>query len=291
MDTTQPFDATFFKDPFPAFAKLRQHAPVQKVNVYGQEGWLVTRFEDALTVLKDPRFVLAVEDQRPPEGPIFRVFPQLLNTDGLDHRRLRKMVSKGFTPRFIEGLRPGVRRRAHELIDEIEASGGAFDFIGAFAFPLPIDVISDMLGLPVSDRSRLRAWSEALFDDLDNFTLTSKHPEEMAEFMDYLKGLFEHKRTNPGDDLISALVRAEEGEDTLSEEELIGMVTMLIFAGHETTTNLLGNGMLALLTHPAQLAKLRAQPELMPSAVEELLRLETPVTMAAPRQIVGQSEA
>ena len=285
MDNTQEqFDATFFSDPFPTFAKLRRHAPVQKIDdVYGRgAGWLVTRFDDVLTVLKDPRFVLAVEDQRPTSGSLMRVYPNLTGTDGPYHRRLRRAVSKGFTPRFVEGLRPRVKRLAHELIDEIEAADGReFDFIGAFAFPLPIDVISYMLGLPTSDREKLRAWSEIIFDDLGGDT--SQHPEEMAEFVIYLKGLFERKRTNPEDDLISALVRVEEGEDALSEEELIGMVTVLIFAGHETTKNLLGNGVLALLTHPEQLAKLRAQPELMPGAVEELLRLESPSTMVIPR--------
>ena len=275
MDATQPFDATFFT-PFPTFAKLRQHAPAQRVNTYGRDGWLVTRFGDAVSVLKDPRFV-----PKPPSGALLHTFPQLLNTEGLDHRRLCRAVSKGFTPRFTARLGSRARRRAHELIDEIEASQGReFDLIEAFVFPLPMDVVSDILGLPTSGRGWRRVWSTALFG---LSALATSAQEEVTMFVDYLRELFEHKRTNPGDDLISALVRSEEGEDTPSEEELIEMLTLLLFAGHETVMNLLSNSVVALLSYPAQLAKLRAQPELAPLVVEELLRLEGPVTIVARR--------
>lgn len=292
MQSTPPSDASFFGDSA-AFAQLRQQAPVYKFRVYEHDAWLITRFEDIVAVLKDPRFGLGATRQlklsedaasSASVGPLDGT-PHLLSTDGLDHRRLRSLVSKGFTPKFVEGLRPQVQSLARELIDAIEASGDReFDLIDSFAFPLPINVISGMLGLPLEDREKFREWSDSMFKavgvtadrQLDNTA-------EMAAFTDYLLGLFELKRRSPGDDLVSALVRAEDAGDTLSEQELISMVALLIFAGHETTANLLGNGLLALLTHPAELAKLRAQPDLLGSAVEELLRLEGPVTLTAPR--------
>ena len=293
MQSTPSFGAGFSGDSFAAFAQLRQQAPVFKFSVYEHDAWLITRFEDVVAVLKDARFGLSPTRQLKLSedaanaanvGPLDGT-SHLLSTDGLDHRRLRNLVSKGFTPKFVEGLRPQVRSLAQELIDAIEASGSReFDLIDSFAFPLPINVISGMLGLPLEDREKFRAWSDSMFravgvtadEQLDNTA-------EMTAFTDYLLGLFELKRREPGDDLVSALVRAEDAGDTLSEQELISMVALLIFAGHETTVNLLGNGMLALLTHPAELAKLRAQPDLLGSAVEELLRLEGPVTLTAPR--------
>ena len=290
MQSLPSFGASASGDSFAAFAQLRQQAPVFKFRAYEHDAWLVTRFEDVVAVLKDARFGVSpnrhlnVSEGATNLGPLDET-PNLLSTDGLDHRRLRNLVSKSFTPKFVEGLRPQVQSLARELIDAIEASGSReFDLVDSFAFPLPINVISGMLGLPLEDREKFREWSDSMFRAVgvtadQQFDNTA----EMAAFTNYLLELVELKRRQPGNDLVSALVRAEDKGDTLDEQELISMVALLIFAGHETTVNLLSNGMLALLTHPAELAKLRAQPDLLGSAVEELLRLEGPVTLTAPR--------
>lgn len=286
MEPEFSFTPEYFANPFPALAHLRQDAPISKIKVGGRDTWLVTRFDDAVAVLKDDRFSLrptgAAERRSVGVGGPLGSSPHLLSTDGLDHRRLRDLVGKGFTPRFVEGLRPQIEGIAQRLLDAIEASGArTFDFIEAFAFPLPIDVIMGMLGLPPADRTKFRHWSDAIFSTIGSPDADSQ--ADMDAFVAYLSGLFEEKRQHPGDDLISALVLNDGADDALSHEELIAMVMLLIFAGHETTVNLLGNGLLALLTRPEVLARLRAEPELMPSAVEELLRLEGPVTMPGPR--------
>ncbi|WP_102124752.1 cytochrome P450 [Deinococcus planocerae] len=250
--------------------------------------WLIARFDDAVSALKDQNLALGQFWEGVPEvgGNVQAAFPNVLNTDGLDHRRLRALVSEGFTPRFVESLRPRVRHLAHELIDAIEATGGrGFDLMEAFAAPLPIRVISDMLGLPAGDHERLRVWADQLTDDIGQ--RMSGYPESMEAFKAYLRALFEHQRARPGDDLVSAMVRAGEGGDALSERELIGMTSLLIFAGHETTVRLIGSGMLALLRRPDAVAELRARPELLAPAVEELLRLEGPATMTSPRSALA----
>jgi cytochrome P450 len=253
---------------------------------------LVTRYEDVLAIFKDERFVkdwrkvltpeqLAQIPQIPPV--IEPLSKNMLETDPPDHERLRALVSKAFTPRLIERMRPRIQAIVDSLLDAVEDKG-EMDLIDDYAFPLPITVIAELLGVPSEDRNKFRAWSDAAVSG----NATAEYLEKvlvphMQAFSDYLLEMFEEKRENPTDDLISALVRAEEAGERLSEDELLGMVFLLLVAGHETTVNLIGNGMLALLQYPDQLQKLRKDPSLIKSAVEELLRYDAPVEISPER--------
>ena len=283
------YSAEFYADAYATFAQMREHDPV-----FCQPGldgetpiWWVTRYEDAEAVLlDDERFVRDPRLALPPERfaefqanlleSIAFVDSHMLNRDGDDHRRLRRLVSKAFTPRMIERLRPRIQEIADELIDRV-APDGAMELVSAFAFPLPITVIAELLGVPPADRDRFREWSDA-------FVSPALDPEElqrfvvsMEEFGAYLHALFAERRGEPGEDLISALVAVEDGGDTLSEQELSSMIALLIVAGHETTVSLIGNAMLALFAHPEQRAALERDPSLLPRAVEELIRYDGPV--------------
>jgi cytochrome P450 len=254
--------------------------------------WLVTRYHDVSAVLKDERFVKDWRSALTPEQlaqmpsipevmkPLSR---NMLDTDPPDHTRLRALVSKAFTPRLIERMRGRVQEIADALLAAVEDKG-EMDLIDDYAFPLPITVIAELLGVPVEDRDKFREWSDAAVSG----NATQEYVEKvltphMQAFTDYLRAMFEEKRKNPKDDLISALVQAEEAGDKLSEDELLGMVFLLLIAGHETTVNLIGNGMLALLQHPDQLQKLRNDPSLIKPAVEELLRYDGPVETSTER--------
>ena len=287
------FDPAFKADPYPTYARLRSSAPVYRAALPDGRGvWLITRYEDVLAVLKDQRFVkdwrgaLTPEQlaQVPPIPEVMKPLSQnMLDTDPPDHERLRALVSKAFTPRLIERLRPRVQAISDGLLDAVE-DRGEMDLIDDYAFPLPITVIAELLGVPAEDRNNFREWSDAAVSG----NASQEYMEEiliphMQAFTDYLRALFEEKRANPGDDLVSALVRAEEAGDRLSEDELLGMVFLLLVAGHETTVNLIGNGVLALLQHPDQLRKLKEDPSLIKPAIEELLRYDGPVETSTER--------
>lgn len=287
------FDPVFKENPYPTYAELRSTAPVYRTELPDGRGlWLITRYEDVLAVLKDARFVkdwrkaLTPEQlaQVPPIPPVMEPLTHnMLDTDPPDHERLRSLVSKAFTPRLIERMRPRVQAIADSLLDAVQ-DRGEMDLIDDYAFPLPITVIAELLGIPAEDRNRFREWSNAAVSG----NATQEYLEEiliphMTAFNDYLLALFEEKRKNPKDDLVSALVRAEEAGDKLSEDELLGMVFLLLVAGHETTVNLIGNGVLALLQHPDQLQKLKDDPSLIKPAVEELLRYDGPVETSTER--------
>jgi cytochrome P450 len=287
------FDPAFTADPYPTYARLRSSAPVYRAALPDGRGvWLITRYEDVLAVLKDKRFVKDWRGALTPEQlaqvpPIPEVMKPLsrnmLDTDPPDHERLRALVSKAFTPRLIERLRPRVQAISDGLLDAVQGRG-EMDLIDDYAFPLPITVIAELLGVPAEDRNNFREWSDAAVSG----NASQEYMEEiliphMQAFTDYLRALFEEKRANPGDDLVSALVRAEEAGDRLSEDELLGMVFLLLVAGHETTVNLIGNGVLALLQHPDQLRKLEEDPSLIKPAVEELLRYDGPVETSTER--------
>ena len=283
------YSPEFYADAYATFAQMREHDPV-----FCQPGldgetpiWWVTRYEDAEAVLlDDERFVRDPQLALPPERfaefqanlpeSIAFVDSHMLNRDGDDHRRLRRLVSKAFTPRMIEQLRPRIQQIADALLDPV-AAAGEMELVSAFAFPLPITVIAELLGVPPADRDRFREWSNAFVspaleaDELQRFVLS------MQEFSTYLHALFVQRRQEPGDDLISALVAVEDGGDTLSEQELSSMVALLIVAGHETTVSLIGNATLALFEHPEQRAVLERDPALLPRAVEELIRYDGPV--------------
>ena len=206
----------------------------------------------------------------------------MLFVDEPDHRRLRGLVSKAFTPRFMESLRPRVQEIADELLDRVQAQG-QMDLVRDYAYPLPINVISEMLGVPQADRAQIQVWSAALARGLGLGRQEPGVAEHMRAFGEYTAQLVADKRQHPADDLISQLITIEEEGDRLSEAELISMITLLIFAGHETTSNLIATGTLMLLDHPEQLEKLKANLSLVPSAVEELLRFNGPATIAGPR--------
>ena len=283
------YSDAFRTETYATFARMREHDPVLRQP--GLDGetpiWFVTRYEDAEAILldderfvRDPRLALtpdelAAFDVGFPESMAF-IDSNMLNRDGEDHRRLRRLVSKAFTPRMIERLRPRIQEIADELIDPV-AADGELELVSAFAFPLPITVIAELLGVPPADRDRFREWSNAMVSpalaagELERFGFL------MAQFVAYLHELFEKRRHEPGEDLVSALVAVEDGGDTLSEEELSSMVALLIVAGHETTVSLIGNATLALLTHPEQRALLERDPSLLPRAVEELIRFDGPV--------------
>ena len=200
----------------------------------------------------------------------------MLNRDGDDHRRLRRLVTKAFTPKRVEQLRPRIQAIADELLDAVEPRG-AMDLSADYAFPLPITVIAELLGVPRADQDRFKEWSDAIIspaldpEDMERFF------EQMGEFVGYLTDFFAQRRAAPTDDLVSALLAARDEGDALSEQELFGTVVLLIVAGHETTVGLIGNAVLNLLEHPDQLALLQADPTLIPRAVEEVLRYEGPV--------------
>ncbi|HZB95543.1 MAG TPA: cytochrome P450, partial [Herpetosiphonaceae bacterium] len=206
----------------------------------------------------------------------------MLRVDDPDHRRLRSLVSKVFTPRYMEGLRPRVQGLADALLDRVQDQG-YMDLVKDYAAPLPINLISEMLGVPEADHDKINVWSTAMARGL-----AGGHPEpailaHIQAFGTYTAELVAAKRRQPADDLISELIAIEAEGDRLSETELLSMITLLIFAGHETTSNLIATGTLMLLDHPAQLAKLTANLDLVPSAVEELLRFDGPAYMTGPR--------
>jgi cytochrome P450 len=287
------FDPDFKANPYPAYARLRSEAPVHRVTLPDGRGvWLVTRYEDVSPVLKDERIVKDWRNAMTPEQlaqipPIPEVMKPLtrnmLDTDPPDHERLRSLVQKAFTPRLIERMRPRIQAIADELLDAVQDSG-EMDLIDDYAFPLHITMIAELLGVSAEDRNKFREWSNAAVSgDTTQEYMEKVLLPHMQAFTDYLRTMFEEKRRNPKDDLISGLVRAEEAGDKLSEDELLAMVFLLLVAGHETTVNLIGNGMLALLQHPDQLQKLREDPSLIKPAIEELLRYDSPVETSTER--------
>ncbi|SES78640.1 cytochrome P450 family protein [Geodermatophilus poikilotrophus] len=288
-DRVVPLDAAFFADPHALYARLRVEEPVARaVTPVGLPVWLVTRYDDVRHALTDPRlskdsdgFARALERQPvPPEGRA--VFAQELNrhmlsTDPPDHTRLRKLVSRAFTVRAITAMRPQVEAIAGRLADRMAAGPAEVDLLDTFAFPLPMGVICELLGVPEGERTSFRRWSNTLLASDGAVDARTAAGMAMAE---YLTALVAEKRARPADDMLSAIVAAAEDADRLSFEETVSMAFLLLVAGHETTVNLIGNGVLALLRRPDRLAELRADPALVPGAVEEFLRLDGPVNLA-----------
>lgn len=270
------------RNPNAFYAPLRSSEPL--IYVKELNSWLLTTYEDALWLFKDPRFIKDMRKVAQMQGQIQPNYEEmnsqmrtLLMVDPPDHTRLRSLVSKAFTPRMIEQMRPRVQQIADELVDTMQGEQEV-DFIPAFAYPLPITVISELLGIPAEDRLQFRVWTQGILSMEDE-----RRAEALQEFFAYIKALLAMKQTRPANDLTSELVRVEEHGDQLSENELISMIFLLIVAGHETTVNLLGNGLLALLEHPDQLQRLREDPSLLAGAVEELLRYTTPVSLSDER--------
>ena len=284
-------DPAFKANPYPTYAALRSAAPVHRVTLpEGQSVWLITRYDDVVTVLKDDRFVKDWRNAKTPEQIVqiphqaevlAKLDHNLLKLDPPDHTRLRALVHKAFTPHLVAGLRDRIQTIADTLLDAVQAKG-KLDLIADYAFPLPIIVIAELLGVPAEDRDKFRAWSDMAVSTT-SYAEVEKTASAMLDFTAYLGVLFEARRAAPQDDLISALVLSEEVGDKLTEDELFAMVYLLLVAGHETTVNLIGNGTLALLQHPDQLARLKADPTLIESAIEELLRYDGPVETSTVR--------
>ncbi|KGP80311.1 MULTISPECIES: cytochrome P450 family protein [unclassified Paenibacillus] len=278
---TEFFSREFSQNPYPVYEKLRQNDPIHRVLFpHGDFGWIITRYEDAVEVLKDNRFSKDVIKRYGPDQDNIFVH-NMLFSDPPDHRRLRGLVQKAFTPRLIEGMRSHIQDIADDLLDNLN-SQDKMNLIDEFAFPLPIIVISEILGVPLEDQDKFRLWSNSIIDATseENSEVFEKHAKE---FIDYLNAWFAKVREQPGDDLISQLVVAEESGEQLTEKELLGVVALLIIAGHETTVNLIGNGILALLEHPEQRELLIKRPELIHNAVEEMLRYNGPVEFSTSR--------
>jgi cytochrome P450 len=283
----------FKANPYPFYARLRAEEPVYRLTMLNKEtAWLITRYDDVALVLKDERFVKDTTNALTPEQaaarPWFRklkLFQSLqrnmLNRDPPDHTRLRALVGKAFTPRLVEHMRERVQALTEELLDHVQ-DRGRMDLIHDYALPLPATIIAEMLGVPAEDRHKFHRWSNAMMSVTSNWGMVNALLNVLA-FMRYMRKIIEKRRAEPQDDLVSALAGAEEAGDTLSEEELVAMVILLLVAGHETTVNLIGNSALALLQHPDQLEKLRHNPALLKPAVEELLRYASPVDMATER--------
>ncbi len=287
MSAFNPMDPEFLADPYPTYHRLRDEDPVHHSPL---DFWVLTRYEDVAAVLRDPRFikeplvsmVAARFGVTVPPG----VGLSMLDRDPPDHTRLRSLVSKAFTPRVVEGLRPRIQKMVDDLITRAEAVG-TMDLIEEFAYPIPVNVICEMLGVPVEDHEQFKGWSLDIARGLDSVWLPpeSEIPKRSGAARhaigDYMRGLIAERRASPRGDLLSALIAAEEAGDKLSEDELIATCILLLIAGHETTVNLIGNGTLALLRHPEELRRLRETPGLITSAVEELLRYDGPVQRTA----------
>ena len=285
LEGLDPFLPEHRRDPYPLYRKLRELDPVHR----SPAGPLIlTRHADATAVLRDPRFSSNpshLGGERPQVGPRRVDTKVLLFLDPPDHTRLRSLVAKAFTPAVVRRLRPRVEQLVAELLDAA-AQRGSLELIADLAYPLPVAVICELLGVPAGDRALFGTWSSdasRLLDrdiDLDEAAV-ERGGAAIAGFTEYFGGLVERRRAEPRDDLLSGLIAAEEDGQRLSWEELFTTIILLYLAGHETTVNLIGNGALALLHHPDQLERLRRDPSLAPSAVEELLRYDSPVHLTA----------
>lgn len=275
------FTKEFTHNPYPVYEKLRQSDPILNLQFPdGRFGWLISDYEQAVEALKDGRFskdVAKAMGQK--QTSVFST--NMLFSDPPDHKRLRGLVQKGFTPQRIADMRGHIQEIADNLLDAV-SSKDTINLIDEYAFKLPIIVISEILGVPTEDQDKFRVWSNSIIG-ASNQEMNEQVVQHMNEFIAYLKDWFAKVREQPGDDMISQLVIAENQGERLSEQELFGVVTLMIIAGHETTVNLIGNGVLALLEHPEQRKLLQEQPELIHGAIEEMLRYNGPVEFSTSR--------
>ncbi|MGH3870429.1 MAG: cytochrome P450 family protein [Pseudonocardiaceae bacterium] len=279
---TAPFAVTDGPLRHAEYAELAATAPVHRIVLpTGELGWLITGYDEVRQALHDPRLVKsdATQASRALLAPevIAAMNHHMLNTNPPDHTRLRRLVNAAFTRRRVEQLAPRIQQITDELLAAMEGVEQV-DLLDAFAYPLPLTVICELLGVPAGHRAEFRDWSAAIV------TGVLAGPEVFAaacaSMVSYLRELIDVKRAAPTDDLLCALVAVRDGDDRLTEDELTSMAFLLLIAGHETTVNLIGNGTLALLTHPEQLALLRDQPDLLSTAIEELLRFDGPLQVA-----------
>ena len=287
----------FKAEPYAHWMLLRDLAPVHSVHLRnGSLAWLVSRYDDAVAVLGNPQFVKdplkAKGDggSKPPwlPGPLRALSRNMLDLDEPDHRRLRNLVQKAFTPRVVEEMRPRIERIATKLLDAIDRRGNnAAELIADYAAPLPVTVIAELLGVANDDRQKFHRWSNAIVAaDTSVWHKVRAIPFGLA-FIMFLRRLIRQRRAALQDDLLSRLIEVQDEGDHLSADELLAMCFLLLVAGHETTVNLIGNGVLALLENPEQMQRLREQPALIAAAVEEMLRYSSPLQLATERYAIA----
>jgi cytochrome P450 len=286
-----PWDLSFIANPYPAYSLMRERAPA----IYDEstDHWLVSRHEDVRALLRDRRLGrtylhrythedIGKPDDRDDLAPFWHTIRSgILDMEPPDHTRVRRLVSKAFTPRMVESLRPHIERITGELVDAV-LGAGEVDLLRDIAEPLPVTVIAEMLGVPEADRHLLRPWSAqicGMYELRPTAEAGRIASRACIEFSDYLRSLLLQRRRHPGEDLISALAQVIDQGDRLTEDELIGTCVLLLNAGHEATVNVTCNGWWALFRNPSELRRLRADQSLIPSAVEELMRYDTPLQM------------
>lgn len=274
-----PLSSKMYSDPYPIYRKLREKSPVHRSRLVN--GWVLTRHRDVDAVLRD--FKRFSNDERNATNgrlsPYADAARSMLRIDPPDHTRLRSLVGKAFTPRAVAELRPRIEEIVDQLLDQV---GDTFDVVDDFAYPLPIIVISEMIGVPPEDRDRFKKWSKdvaRLLEPGANREETQRADRSRTELNRYFSGIIEQRQTDPQNDLISAMIAVEDEGDKLSRDELLSTLVLLLVAGNETTKNLIGNGLRTLIQHPDQTEQLRNDPELMESAVEELVRYDSPVQL------------
>lgn len=289
-DPLKPLLPEFRANPYPMFARMRREAPI----MWGEnsQSWYISKYSDVQSISRDLHYGKEFTPFRQ-VNPLICMLPPvkemieartafMLNQDPPDHTRLRALVNKAFTPSMVAGMRPHIQNITDRLLDAVEDKGGV-DLVEQFAFPLPVTVIAEMLGVPAEDRELFKGWSRPMAEMLepgDAAISTKAHAAKaLHELLGYLKPLIEKRRRDPRQDLISALVQAEEQGQKLSGDEVIGNVVLLLVAGHETTVSLISNGIYNLLRHPDQLALLKEKPDLITTAVDELLRYDSPVQL------------
>ncbi len=281
--TYNPLAARVVQDPYPTYARLRSRSPVHRSRVL--DAWVFTRYADVEAILRDYRRFSSVPSTvqskrqgsyRPPRADWTMLF-----LDPPEHTRLRGLVNQAFTPRAVAALEPHIRAIMEQLLDDIDDPAG-FDLMAAVANPLPVIVIAEMLGVPPEDRAQFKHWSDERARILEPIVTPEERKRAVAageSFDAYFMPIIRARRREPREDIVSALAQAKEEGDSLTEREMLVMLRLLLIAGNETTTNLIGNGMLALLQHPEQLAMLQEDPSRIPAAVEELLRFDSPVQL------------
>ncbi|MEU3253272.1 cytochrome P450 [Streptomyces sp. NPDC006997] len=291
MAPFDPWDPAFVADPYPAYAELRGRGRV--VYFEATDQWLVPRHADVSALLRERRLGRTYRHRftheefgrtaPPPEQEPFHTLNDhgMLDLEPPDHTRIRRLVSKAFTPRTVERLKPYVSQLAGELVDRLVEAGGG-DLLADVAEPLPVAVIAEMLGIPEADRAPLRPWSAdicGMYELNPSEETAARAVRASVEFTEYLREIIAVRRKEPGDDLISGLIAAHDEGDRLTEQEMISTCVLLLNAGHEATVNATVNGWYALFRHPGQLAALRADHSLVPGAVEELMRYDTPLQL------------
>lgn len=284
------FDSDFIRNPYRIYSHLRSAAPLHWTDKFRNGAWLVPRYADVLAGLHDSRLssqrshtlTAALPSEVQGEFATFnQIFSKwMLFLDPPQHSRLRKLLNKEFTPNMIQRLRPRIRQVVNALLDEVVGKS-EMEFMTQFANPLPVRVIAEMLGIPSEDQGDFQIWSDDLADFFGNAAATvetaRRAQNSLVSLVEYFRALLPERREHKGDDLVSLLLRVEEEGEVLTGEELLAQCTLLLVAGHETTRNLLGNGLLALLQHPDQFAKLQENPSLINLAVREFARFDSPV--------------